>query len=101
MYGECPCRKDLLSQARSLGLEEQVRLRGFQPNVRDFLPGYRAHVHAAYSESSSLAIIEAMGARLPIVAGYLDPLAELCDDGGGPFFPLGHSRPCRGGGDLD
>jgi glycosyltransferase involved in cell wall biosynthesis len=89
VYGEGPCRKDLVSQARSLGLETQVRLRGFRPDVRDFLPGYRAYVHAAYSESSSLAIIEAMAARLPIVAGYLEPLAELFDDGvEGRFFPL-------------
>ena len=59
------CRKDLLRQARSLGLEEQVRFRGFRPDVRDFLPGYRAYVHASYSESSSLAIIEAMAAAFP------------------------------------
>jgi glycosyltransferase involved in cell wall biosynthesis len=89
VYGEGPCRRDLLAQARSLGLEEQIRLRGFRPDVRRFLPGYRAYVHAAYSESSSLAIIEAMAAGLPIVAGYLEPLAELCDDGvEGRFFPL-------------
>ena len=29
----------------------------------DFLPGYRAYVHVSYSESSSLAIIEAMAER--------------------------------------
>jgi glycosyltransferase involved in cell wall biosynthesis len=89
IFGEGPCRKDLLSQARSLGLEEQVRLRGFRTDVRDFLPRYRAYVHAAYSEACPLAIIEAMAAGLPIAAGYLEPLAELCDDGvEGRFFPL-------------
>ncbi len=65
----------------SLGLEEQVRFRGFRPDVRDFLPRYRAYVHASYSESSSLAIIEAMAAGLPIVAGNIGPISELCDDG--------------------
>ena len=50
-------------------------------DVRDFLPRYRAYVHASYSESSSLAIIEAMAAGLPIVAGNIGPIAELCDDG--------------------
>jgi glycosyltransferase involved in cell wall biosynthesis len=49
--------------------------------VRDFLPRYRAYVHASYSESSSLAIIEAMAAGLPIVAGNIGPISELCDDG--------------------
>lgn len=89
VYGEGPCRKDLLQQARDLGLENQVRFRGFRQDVREFLPGYRAYVHASYSESSSLAIMEAMAAGLPVVAGDIGPLAELCDDGvEGRFWPL-------------
>ena len=78
-----------LRQARSLGLEEQVRFRGFRPDVRDFLPGYRAYVHASYSESLPLAIIEAMAAGLPIVAGDIGGIRELCDDGvEARFWPL-------------
>jgi len=89
IFGEGPCRKDLSLQARSLGLEEQVRLRGFRRDVRDFLPGYRAYVHASYSESSSLAIMEAMAAGLLIVAASTGPISELCDDGvEGRFWPL-------------
>jgi glycosyltransferase involved in cell wall biosynthesis len=89
VFGEGPCRKDLLRQTRSLGLEEQVRFRGFRRDVRDFLPRYRAYVHASYSESSSLAIIEAMAAGLPIVAGNIGPISELCDDGlEARFWPL-------------
>ena len=38
-------------------------------------------MHASYSESSSLAIMEAMAAGLPIVAADIGPIAELCDDG--------------------
>lgn len=81
IFGQGPCREDLLRQARSLNLEEQVRFRGFRADVRDFLPGYRAYVHASYSESSSLAIMEAMAAGLPIVTGSTGPIPELCDDG--------------------
>jgi glycosyltransferase involved in cell wall biosynthesis len=81
VFGEGPCRKDLLRLTSSLGLKEQIRFRGFRPDVRDFLPGYRAYVHASYSESSSLAIIEAMAAGLPILAGNTGPISELCDDG--------------------
>jgi glycosyltransferase involved in cell wall biosynthesis len=89
IFGEGPCRADLLAQARSLGLEQQVRLRGFRSDVRDFLPGYRAYIHASYSESSSLAIMEAMDAGLPIVAGNTGPIPELCDDGvEARFWPL-------------
>ncbi|HEX9116186.1 MAG TPA: glycosyltransferase [Anaerolineae bacterium] len=89
IFGEGPCREDLVRQASSLGLEHQVHLRGFRRDVRDFLPGYRAYVHASYSESSSLAIMEAMAAGLPIVAGNIGPISELCDEGmEGRFWPL-------------
>src|SRR6202012_3628404 len=87
--GEGPCRKDLERQARDLDLTGQVRFRGFRKDVREFLPGYRAYVHASYSESSSLAIMEAMAAGLPVVAGDIGPLAELCQEGvEGRFWPL-------------
>lgn len=89
IFGEGPCRGELQRQARSLGLEEHVRLHGFRPDVRDLLPGYRVYVHASYTESSSLAIMEAMAAGLPIVAGEIGPISELCDDGvEGRFWPL-------------
>jgi glycosyltransferase involved in cell wall biosynthesis len=89
MFGEGPCRKDLLQLTSSLGLKEQVGFHGFRSDVRKFLPGYRAYVHASYSESSSLAIIEAMAAGLPIVAGNIGPISELCDDGvEARFWPL-------------
>jgi glycosyltransferase involved in cell wall biosynthesis len=81
IFGDGPCRKDVVQQAQTLGLADQVRFRGFRSDVRDFLPGYRAYVHASYSESLPLAIIEAMAAGLPIVAGDVGGIRELCDDG--------------------
>jgi len=90
VYGEGPLRRDLQEKARSLGLEGQVRLRGFRPDVRDFLPGYRVYVHPSYTETSSLAIMEAMYAGLPIVAAPVGGLPELLDDGvEGRFWDLG------------
>ena len=89
IFGDGPCRKDLVELTRSLGVAGQVRFHGFRRDVRSFLPGYRAYVHASYSESSSLAIIEAMAAGLPIVAGSIGPISELCDDGvEARFWPL-------------
>lgn len=89
IFGEGPCLDDLQRQASSLGLEEQVRFRGYRPDVRKLLPGYRVYVHASYTESSSLAIMEAMAAGLPIVAGGIGPIPELCDDGvEARFWPL-------------
>ena len=75
--------------ARSLGLDARFASAASGADVRDFLPRYRAYVHASYSESSSLAIIEAIAAGLPIVAGAIGPISELCDDGvEGRFWPL-------------
>ena len=89
VFGDGPLRKELLQLTRSLELGEQVRFRGFRRDVRDFLPGYRAYAHAAHAETSSLAIIEAMAAGLPIVTGDIGPLSELCDDGvEARFWPL-------------
>jgi glycosyltransferase involved in cell wall biosynthesis len=93
VYGEGPLLGDLRRQARSLSLDTQVRFRGFRPDVRDLLPRYRAYAHVSYSESSSLAIIEAMAAGLPIFAGNIGPIAELCDDGAeARFWPLDNPR---------
>lgn len=89
VFGEGPSRDDLLRQASALGLGGQVRFRGFQREVRTWLPRYRAYVHASYSESLPLAIIEAMDAGLPIVAGDTGGIGELCDDGvEARFWPL-------------
>jgi glycosyltransferase involved in cell wall biosynthesis len=89
IYGEGPLRRELEEQTRALGLTEQVRLRGVRSDIRRFLPGYKAYAHAAYAETSSLAIIEAMAAGLPILAGGIGPIAELVDDGSeARFWPL-------------
>lgn len=89
IFGEGPLRKELQQLISSYDLEPDVRLRGFSTAVRDSLPDYRAYVHASYSESLPLAIIEAMGAGLPIVAGDSGGVTELIDDGvEGRFWPL-------------
>lgn len=89
IYGEGPLRRELGEQTRALGLTEQVRLRGVRGDIRRLLPGYKAYAHAAYAETSSLAIIEAMAAGLPILAGGIGPIAELVADGSeARFWPL-------------
>nr|WP_230209350.1 glycosyltransferase family 4 protein [Tetrasphaera sp. HKS02] len=89
IFGEGPSRDELVRQAGALGVDGQVRFRGFQRDVRTSLPRYRAYVHASYSESLPLAIIEAMAAGLPIVAGDTGGINELCDDGiEARFWPL-------------
>lgn len=89
VFGQGVERGNLLALARELGVSDLLRLRGFQPDVPQRLPGYRAYVHASYSESSSLAIMEAMAAGLPVVSVRENALGELfVDPDEGRFWPL-------------
>jgi glycosyltransferase involved in cell wall biosynthesis len=81
VFGDGPFRAELSQLARSLGLERQVRWHGFQRNVRELLPGFKVYVHSSISESAvPLAIIEAMAAGLPVVAGNVGGISELGED---------------------
>jgi glycosyltransferase involved in cell wall biosynthesis len=63
--------------------------------VPRLLPGYRAYVHASYSESLPLAVIEAMGAGLPVVCSDAGGVPELFEDPEhGRFWPI--DDPQRG-----
>jgi glycosyltransferase involved in cell wall biosynthesis len=81
IFGDGPLRKDLERLITVLGLDEQVTLRGYRKDVRQFLPRYRVYAHAAYGEVSPLAVIEALAAGLPVLAPGIGPIAEICDDG--------------------
>ena len=95
VFGEGVERGDLLALAAELGIDDQVRLCGFRRDVPSLLPGYRVYVHASYSESSSLAIMEAMGAGLPVVSSDAGALPELFEDPEqGRFWPI--DDPQRG-----
>lgn len=89
IYGDGLLRDTLERQATSLSLEGQVRVLGFRRDVRQFLPKYRLYVHASYSETSSLAIIEALAAGLPVVVGKIGGIPEIIEDGReGRFWPV-------------
>ena len=89
VFGDGVLRKELMELARSLGVDEQVRWRGFRADARDFLPGYKLYVHASLSEVMPLAIIEAMAAGLPVIAGNVGGISEIADDGlAVRFWPL-------------
>ncbi|WP_344948928.1 glycosyltransferase family 4 protein [Terrabacter ginsenosidimutans] len=89
ILGQGEERQSLLRLVDQLDLGKQVRLLGFRRDVQQRLPEYRAYVHASYVETSSLAIMEAMAAGLPILSSSSGALAELFDDPAeGRFWPL-------------
>ena len=89
VFGEGVERPRLLTLADELGLGDQVRLHGFCSDVQERLLGYRVYVHASYSESSSLAIMEAMAVGLSVVSTAAGALGELFEDPEqGRFWPI-------------
>ncbi|MDQ1534419.1 MAG: hypothetical protein QOF28_2180 [Actinomycetota bacterium] len=89
VIGEGPTRRSLSRLARELGLEDQVRLKGRIPCGRAMLPGHRAYVHSATREVFPFALIEAMAAGLPIVAGRTGGISEMLEhESEGVFWPL-------------
>jgi glycosyltransferase involved in cell wall biosynthesis len=89
IFGSGRLEQELVAQATTLGISTQVRLMGFQRDVRARLSDYRVYVHASLTESFGISLIEAMAAGLPIVAGRTGAIPELFTDGcEGVFWPL-------------
>jgi Glycosyltransferase len=89
VIGDGPTRRPLARLTRDLGLEQQVRFLGRIPHGRASLPGHRAYVHTATREVFPFALIEAMAAGLPVVAGRTGGISEMLEhETEGVFWPL-------------
>jgi glycosyltransferase involved in cell wall biosynthesis len=63
-----------------LGLEEKVRLLGFQADVVSFLNTLDIFAFASSSEGFGQVLVEAMAAGKPVVASKISPLTEIVVD---------------------
>jgi len=81
VFGVGSCQKELIKLTCSLGLETQVRWRGFRADVASLLSSYKVYVHASLSEALPLALVEALAAGLPIVAGDVGGISEMGESG--------------------
>jgi glycosyltransferase involved in cell wall biosynthesis len=81
IYGQGSLRHHLEKVARSLGIAHLARFRGFDPNVRSFLPFYRAYLHTSLVESGPICVIEALAAGLPILAARRGGVPEIFEEG--------------------
>jgi glycosyltransferase involved in cell wall biosynthesis len=89
IFGEGMEQANLRRLAETLRVTDQVRFLGYQPDVAAKLPAYSAYVHASRSESSCIAVMEAMAAGLPVVTTDSGALAELLDDPDqGRYWPI-------------
>jgi glycosyltransferase involved in cell wall biosynthesis len=73
--------KDLHELIEELGLEEQVRLVGFQADVASFLGALDVFAFATRSEGFGQVVVEAMAAGKPVVTSKIAPLTQIVVDG--------------------
>jgi glycosyltransferase involved in cell wall biosynthesis len=79
--GEGPERAALESRAQRLGVADRVRFLGRREDVPQLLAACDVFALPSLYEGSSLAVLEAMAAGIPIVSSAIGGTEELIDDG--------------------
>ncbi|MFH1866385.1 MAG: glycosyltransferase family 4 protein [Candidatus Eisenbacteria bacterium] len=79
--GDGELEGELKTEARELGLEEHVLFAGFRRDVPRLLAASDALILPSESECLPLVILEAMSARLPVIATDVGGISEAVDDG--------------------
>jgi glycosyltransferase involved in cell wall biosynthesis len=80
ILGEGPLRGALEAQARELGIEDRVSMRGFVADVGAEMASARCFVMASRRESFGLACVEALSHGLPCVVTDCGGPPEIVDD---------------------
>jgi L-malate glycosyltransferase len=81
ILGDGPERDELVRRARVLRMSESVLFAGYRADVRALLPACDVYVNSSVSEGISLTILEAMAARLPVLATRVGGTPEVVNDG--------------------
>lgn len=92
LVGDGDQRTTIEQTIRELKLEENVTLAGTRTDVTDLLAAADAFLMSSISEGIPLTVIEAMAARIPVVATAVGGLPELIEHGVSGFLaPSGRS----------
>ncbi len=87
--GDGPQRAAVEARARALGVAERVVISGFQQEVRPFVSACDVMALTSFTETLSLAAIEAMALGRPVVHPDVGGAAELIQHGhDGLLFPV-------------
>jgi glycosyltransferase involved in cell wall biosynthesis len=81
VFGAGPDLAALSSLVAQLGLSDSVRFRGQYANAASELAGYDAFCLPSLIEGLPMALIEAMGTGLPVVASAVGGVPEVISDG--------------------
>jgi glycosyltransferase involved in cell wall biosynthesis len=81
LFGAGPRRDAITDRIERGELRDRVRLPGFRKDLVDLLPCFDLLVHPARSEGLGVALLEAAGAGLPVVATRVGGTPEALVDG--------------------
>jgi glycosyltransferase involved in cell wall biosynthesis len=86
-------RSDLERQVVALGLTNNVRFVGYQPDIRDWLALSDLTVLPSFFEGLPLTVIESLAAGRPVIASAVDGVPEVVSHGeNGLLVPAGNSE---------
>jgi len=88
LVGEGEERNNLESLALQLGVNNRVKFMGFKENPRDYLPYFDVFVMPSHSEGFGLALVEAVAAKVPVVASQIGSFKEMFPENELCFFEL-------------
>lgn len=90
LVGDGPMRKAIEQRAQQLGITHLVAITGLQEDVRPFITACNVITLCSITETFSLAAIEAMAMRRPVVHSDVGGAAEMILPGhNGLLFPVG------------
>jgi glycosyltransferase involved in cell wall biosynthesis len=81
IVGEGPLREKLANDIDTLGLRNHVHMAGLQSDIFRIYPSLDLMVSTSYSEGMPLAVLEAMGSGLPVVATNVGGLIDIVEVG--------------------
>ena len=93
LFGDGPQRETLSKRIRAAGLEGRFVLAGHRTDFDRFLPHFDLFVQSSFTEGMPNVLLEAMAARVPVVATAVGGTVELIeDDVTGRLVPPGRER---------
>lgn len=72
--------KEIKKQIKSLGLTDKVFLLGFRSDARDILSISHYFVFPSETEGLGIAVLEAMSAKIPVIASNIPAISEYLTD---------------------
>lgn len=93
--GQGELKKKLAARAKKYGMEDRIRLVGYQEAVEELYQNADIFVFPSIQEGLPVALMEAMAAGLPCVVSNVRGNRELIDDKGGIKFVPGNIEQLR------